>query len=144
MGGWRSVEEIAAYRLACELRDRIHALVDAGRAAQDYDFSQQVRRSTSSAASNLSEGFERYYHGEFAYFTRMAKASLGGTINHLGEPRARKYIAQQERESLLDLAYRAKRATTGLLKYLLHSRAPGEESVRKRRLKRPRGGRTKH
>jgi four helix bundle protein len=83
MGGWRNVEEIEAYRLACELRDRIHAVVDAGRAAQDYDFSQQLRRSTASAASNLSEGFERYYHGEFAYFTSMAKASLGETINHL-------------------------------------------------------------
>ena len=132
MAGWRSVDEIKAYQLSCDLRDRVHALLDAAR-VRDLEFADQIRRSTSSAPSNLSEGFERYYHGEFSYLASVAKASLAETINHLRDPRAQKQFPPADRESLIEVATRAKRATSGLLKYLLNSEAPGQRRPRKPR-----------
>lgn len=135
MAGWKSVDEIRAYQLSCELRDRTHEILDAGR-VKDADFADQIRRSTSSAPSNLSEGFERYYHGEFAYLASVAKASLGETINHLRDPRAKKQFLPNDRESLLEVATSAKRATAGLLKYLISSTASGQKRPPKPRTNR--------
>jgi four helix bundle protein len=127
MAGWESVEEIEAYLMSRDLRDRIHALVDAGPAARDFDFAGQIRKSSASAPANISEGFDRYYHGEFGYLASVAKASLGETIIHLDEPRAKKYFPEKTRAELLELAIRAKKATSGLLRHLLTSDAPGDQ-----------------
>jgi four helix bundle protein len=133
MAGWTSVEEIKAYVMSRDLRDRIHDLVDNGPAARDFDFAGQIRKSSSSAPANISEGFDRYYHGEFGYLASVAKASLAETINHLEEPRAKKYFPATTRKELLELAIRAKKATSGLLRHLLTSDAPGEQRRPKRR-----------
>ncbi len=133
MAGWKNVEEINAYLMAVDLRDRIHALVDNGPAAQDFDFARQIRKSSASAPANIAEGFERYHHGEFGYLANVAKGSLGETINHLTEPRARKYFPEEARTELLKLAVRARKATSGLLRHLSTTEAPGEPPRSRRR-----------
>jgi len=132
MAGWKSVDEIAAYRFAVQLRDDIFRLTESGRVARDFDFRRQLRDSSGSAARNLAEGFERYFHGEFAYFTSIAKGSLGETINHLHDGRARGYLEPDDHQRLHDLAVRTRKAVSGLLKHLLSTEAPGESTVRRR------------
>ena len=132
MAGWKSVEEIDAYCLAVELRDDIGRLTASGRASKDFEFRDQIRESAASATKNLSEGFDRYFHGEFGYFAGVAKGSLGETIDALKEGRAKGYWSISEFDRLMALAERARKATGGLLRHLLTSQAPGEAALKKK------------
>ena len=85
-------EELFAWRLSAQLRDQIIVAVDRGPAARDYKFRDQIKDSSASAPRNLCEGFYRFNPKEFAYFTRVARASLGETKNHLGDGLARQYF----------------------------------------------------
>ena len=91
MAGWKSVDEIDAYRLAVEPRDEIGRLTDSGRAAKDFKFRDQMRDAAASTTRNLAERFDRYFHGEFGYFAGVAKGSVGETIDALREGRAKGY-----------------------------------------------------
>jgi four helix bundle protein len=89
VAGWKNVEEVVAYQLAIELRDRILKLTKSGTLSKDWKFCNQIRDSARSAPQNLSEGFYRYNHGEFAQFTNIAKSSLAETKNHLEDGKRR-------------------------------------------------------
>jgi four helix bundle protein len=124
MAGWKSVEEIIAYQLSVQLRDRITALARDTRIARDFTFRDQIVGAAASAPSNISEGFERYKHGEFGFFVGIAKASLGELKTHLIDARTRGYLDPDEVESLLALTSKAKATTNGLLRHLKTSKAP--------------------
>ena len=96
-------EELFAWKLSAQLRDAIVALTDHGRAARDFKFRDQIRESSASAASNLSEGFYRFNPKEFAHFTNIARSSLGETKNHLDDGLKRRYLSKDEFERLYDL-----------------------------------------
>jgi four helix bundle protein len=82
MAEWKRVEEIDAFELAVQLRDEVLRLTRSGPVLQDWDFRTQIRDSARSATRNLSEGFYRYHHREFAHFTNIAKSSLAETKVH--------------------------------------------------------------
>jgi len=124
MAGWTTVEEIIAYQLSVELRDQIVVLVESGRLAADFKFRDQMRDAARSAPRNLSEGFYRYNHGEFAYHASVAKASLGELKTHLEDARTGKYITDDVFTRLFALAKETMATTSGLLKYLRSSKAP--------------------
>ena len=134
MAGWKSVEEVKAYTLSCRLRDEIFRLTETGPASRDFDYRDQIRRSSSSAPANLCEGFNLYFHGQFGYHASVAKGSLAETVTHLEDARGHKYFSPEDRRHLLDLAIEARRTTSGLLRYLSKSEAPTNPT----RLKRPR------
>jgi len=96
MAGWKSVEEIEAYRVAVDLRDWIGRLTQSGPAGRDFTFRDQIRSSAASTTKNLAEGFERFYHGEFAQFASIAKGSLGETIDALKEGKAKAYFSPKD------------------------------------------------
>ncbi len=79
----RNHEELFAWKLSARLRDEIIVAVDTGTAARDFKFRDQIKDSSAPAPRNLSEGFYRFKPKEFAYFTRVARGSLGETKNHL-------------------------------------------------------------
>ncbi|HVH55289.1 MAG TPA: four helix bundle protein [Vicinamibacterales bacterium] len=133
MAGWKSVEEIEAYRVAVDLRDWIGRLTQSGPAGRDFTFRDQIRSSAASTTKNLAEGFERFYHGEFAQFASIAKGSLGETIDALKEGKAKAYFSPKDADALLTLAEKARKATSGLIRYLRSSKAPGENRARRRR-----------
>jgi 23S rRNA-intervening sequence protein len=74
VAGWKNVEEVVAYQLAIELRDRILKLTKSGTLSKDWKFCNQIRDSARAAPRNLSEGFYRYNHGEFAQFSTSPRA----------------------------------------------------------------------
>lgn len=136
MAGWKSVEEIDAFRLSAQLRDEILQVSDEPRFRAEADVRDQIRESAASAPRNISEGFDRYFHGEFAFFAGVAKGSLGETINHLDDAQKRRALSEPQHARLLALAIQARKATAGLLRYLLSTDAPGEPPRRRRRLPR--------
>jgi four helix bundle protein len=137
MAGARRYEELAVWQLAVELRDRVVRSTQSGPGARDWKFIAQLQDAAASAPRNLAEGFGHFHPREFARFTRIARASLLETRNHLQDGRSRGYLSAGETEELLRLNARAIGAATSLLRYLhtCGGKAPTGWSVPKTRTK---------
>jgi len=68
-------EDLDAWQLADELKEKGYALIDNSAARNDFEFRNQLRDSLSSATANIAEGFGYYDHGQFARHVRIARAS---------------------------------------------------------------------
>ena len=126
--GVRRFEDLVAWQLAVELRDRVFAITAIEPAATDSGFCNQIQGSTRSVPANIAEGFGRYYPREFVRFLRIAVASLQETKNHLHEARMRGYVDAERHEELVRLCLRGVKATNRLIAYLLTASAPTPRS----------------
>jgi len=50
---------------------------------EKYNRVSQLKRSSSSSAANVAEGFGRYHYQENIQFCRQARGSLEETVNHI-------------------------------------------------------------
>src|SRR5690349_24784781 len=114
----KSHEDLVAWQLSEDLKDRVFELIAQSAARRDMDFCNDIRRSARSAPANLSEGFYRYRPRENARFVRIAIGSLGETMNHLGHAHKQRYTTDEEHADLIRLAKRARGASTRYLRYL--------------------------
>ena len=118
MAGVKKFEDLTAWQLAAELRDRILDATETGPAARNADFKNDIRRSARSGPSNLAEGFGAFYPREFARFGRIARRSMIETRNNLKEAGKQHYLAKETVRDLIHLTFRAQKATTRLIRYL--------------------------
>jgi four helix bundle protein len=132
----RNHEELKAWTLCWQLKERVFDFTAKGPASGDSKFCNQIRSASCSACDRLAEGFYRYYTREFARFCSMTLGSLGEIKSQLCHAREREYINDAQYAEIWDLASQASAATTGLLKYLLRCPARGGlQDTRKRRLR---------
>jgi four helix bundle protein len=124
VAGWKSVEEIVAYQLGVQLRDRILQFVDSGAIPHNYQLRDQICDAARSVPANISEGFDRYMHGQFGYHAGVAKASLGELETHLDEVRKRGFISEALLREFITLLIRTRKTTTGLIRHLRTTEAP--------------------
>src|SRR5258708_31328664 len=94
MAGWTRVEDIIAYQLAVNLRDKVLALLDSGTIPFNYHLRDQIADSARSPPANISEWFDTYKHGQFGNHPGVAKGSLGESNTHLDEAPTRRFLAQ--------------------------------------------------
>src|SRR5215467_3776575 len=130
--GVRDFQELVCWRLSYELKCEVLAFIEDGPASKDFKYRDQIKDSSSSAPSNIAEGFGRYRPGDFARFLEIARASLMETRDHLIDGRDRGYLANPLYSRLQNLARTALNATT---KLMLSKKRDAE------RLKRPQGRR---
>jgi four helix bundle protein len=123
MGVYR-FEDLHAWRLAHELHLEVVAFTSKPPASRDRDFCQQILDSSGSAPANISEGFGRFTHRDFARFVRIAVSSLEETLNHLIKAHSSKYLTDAEFERLRRLNLRALKASRRLHAYLRNSPDP--------------------
>ena len=116
--GAKRVEDLSAWQLGNELRDRVHALTAEGRLAEDWKFRNQLRDAVSSVTRNIAEGFGRYRHREFAHFLSIARGSIFEVADHLRDGVSRKYWTQEVVAESLGLCNRTTAAVTRLILYL--------------------------
>lgn len=119
MAGARKPEDLGAWQLAWELKERIGAFTSIAPAMHDRKFCEEINESARSAPDNISEGFYRFNPPDFANFVRIARGSLGEVRNQLKHARSKRYIGDAEFSELSPLCERAIRAATGLRLYLL-------------------------
>jgi four helix bundle protein len=129
----RRFEDLEAWQLANEVKQKVYALLDISKARRDRKFSEQITESAASAPANLSEGFGYYRHPEFARHTRVAKSSLMETQNHLADGVDRKYWTHAQARPIHELADRAIGKCVRLLAHLETTDAPGTINPRKAR-----------
>jgi four helix bundle protein len=118
VAGIRNHEDMVAWQLCRDLKDRIYALTAAGPAWRDLKFRHQIRDAACSAMDRLSEGFYRYYSRDFARFCSMTRGSLGEIKNQVRHGQSQKYWTPSEFNELWSLTRRAMAATTNLHNYL--------------------------
>jgi four helix bundle protein len=118
MAGVKKLEDLVAWQLAWELKQRVYAFTETGPASRDFKFCDDVRRAARSAPFNTSEGFYRYLPPEFRRFLRFARGSLGEVKDQLRHAREEKYLNESEFNDLLRLTKRAIGANTKLQNYL--------------------------
>src|SRR5437773_12347900 len=87
----RHFKELVCWQLSDELKNEVYAFTARSPASRDRDFCEDIRDSARSASSNISEGFGRYKHDDFANFLSIARASLMETQNHLTHARDQQY-----------------------------------------------------
>lgn len=114
----RRHEEIAAWQLAKELERRVLEFTATAPANRDGSFCQQIRDSSSSAPSNIAEGFGRFWPLAFADKLRIAIGELRETQNHLDTGLHLRYLSQQKYDEMFGLADRAIGAAVNFAKYL--------------------------
>lgn len=88
------------------------------KAANDFTFCDQLRRSARSGPANLAEGLGRHRPRDNARFVRIALGSLHETQNHLVDGRNSGYIGEREFTELFQLSRRAIRTSVGWHNYL--------------------------
>jgi four helix bundle protein len=111
--------DLDCWRLADELKAAVYEIIATPQVMQDRDFCHDIRRSSRSAPANISEGFGRFTHREFAHFLSIARASLVETENHLRHLRDVGQLAPERWSRLTELAHRAQKATSRLRTHLL-------------------------
>lgn len=132
-GGWRSHEEIIAWQLATELKNRVYALIDAdSRIRRDARYCDQLQGAVSSAPRLIAEGFGRYLPGDFSSYLRKTNGELKETLECLADGVDRGYFTYEQIVPLQRLCKRASKAATGLIAYLKTADPPNEEPRRRR------------
>src|SRR5512140_3088167 len=98
--GAKTFTELIAWQAANRFKIEVYRLTARTGVEKDFDFCNQIRRSSSSVSSNLAEGFARYGHRDFARFVAIARASLIETQNHLIDATDRGHIQEGEFKAL--------------------------------------------
>jgi four helix bundle protein len=70
------VRDLAAYQRCEQLMMAVEAATAQPAARRDFHFCDRINDSALDAASDVSEGFVRYYPADFAHFLNYALASL--------------------------------------------------------------------
>ena len=131
--GWRSHEEIIAWQLASELKNRVYELIDADlRIKRDVRFHDHLDGAVSSTTRLIAEGFGRYLPGDFSGYLRKANGELKETLECLADGVDRGYFTREQIVPLQRLCKRASKAATGLIRYLKTATPPNEEPRRRR------------
>jgi len=118
MPGARHFQELVCWQLASELKRALYRLADTTSVKRDLQFRDQLRDAAASGPRNISEGFGRRTHRDFARLLDVARGSLMECQNHLRDAVDRGYLASAEFETLNSLAQRACGAVAALQRYL--------------------------
>lgn len=118
MAGSQDFREIAAWRLAHQLKLRVDLFLLSPDFRRHYRFAEQLSDAVRSGPRNIAEGFGRYQHREFAQFVRIAKASEVEVLNHLIDAQDQRLITSDEFQITEQLTKRAIKAANRLIRDL--------------------------
>jgi four helix bundle protein len=132
MAGFRDFREIAAWRLAHELKVRADMFLAKPDVVHRFKLCDQLSDAARSAPRNIAEGFARYRHKEFAQFVRIAKGSEAEVLNHLIDLRDLRLISEDDFLQAEHLCRRALKAANGLIRFLESTPDPAPAPYKKR------------
>lgn len=127
--GFKTLDELKAYRAARALKLEVYRLVKAHPTAyNDYRYRSQLFEAAASVELNIAEGFRRFSAGEFAHFLKISRGSLEETTGWLQDGVDRDYFTDAECSRARELADEAGRLTTGLIVSLRRFTSPRKPS----------------
>lgn len=118
MAGWKSFQEIAAWRYARDLKLYVDEILERSNIKRRYRLHDQLYDAVRSGPSNIAEGFGKYGNKEFARYARIAKGSEVEVLNHLIDLRDQRLISEDELMLAEHKAKKAINAVVGLIRHL--------------------------
>ena len=107
-----------AWQLARELKLFADALLAKPEIQKNFKYRDQLSDAARSGPRNIAEGFGRFFHKAFANHVRIAKGSENEVLAHLIDAHDQKLMTDEEFKRGEELAQRAMKAATGLIRYL--------------------------
>ncbi len=123
----KQFEDLEIWQKARELTQLIYNITSISGFVNDYGLKDQIRRSSVSIMSNISEGFERDGNKEFMQFLSCAKGSCGELRTQLYVALDQHYIDEEVFKSILDKALIISKMISKLMKYLQNSSVKGRK-----------------
>ena len=116
--GAKTYRDLAVWQLCEQIRTRIVAETEIGKAALDLRFRNQIRAAAEDAASDIAEGFARFHPRMFAQFVGYALGSLNEVRERTRYAHARHYFSDSTTAEILVLCTRTEKAARSLRQYL--------------------------
>ena len=114
------LEDLAAYQVANDLKDRITRLITTTPAERDFGFRSQILDASDSMASNIAEGHGRYNPAEFANFLRYSRGSIKELITRLPDGVRRGHYQQEDIKEIIALLHREGAIVAGLRRSMIN------------------------
>lgn len=111
-------EEIDVWQQSRKFVKEIYRITNNSKFSRDYSLRDQLRRSSISIMSNISEGFERKGKKEFLHFLYLSKGSAGEIRAQLYAAYDLCYIDKSEFENLYKAIESISMSIAGFIKYL--------------------------
>ena len=108
--------DLEAWKKAHELAILIYKLTNTFPKEEIYGLTSQIRRSASSIAANIAEGFNRYSFKDKIRFYHIARGSISETQNHILVAKAIGYTNQEDTKEIIILASEIRKILNGLIR----------------------------
>ena len=116
---YKDFTELDAWKLAHGFRTKVNILCKFLPDYKKYNVIDQIRRSSSSVAANITEGHGRFHFQENIQFCRQARGSLSETKDHLIFIKDLNYIKKVSSvEHLIELCEKTNKKLNGYIAYL--------------------------
>ena len=96
-----NIEELQVYQLSMEIGEKIWTIVYRWNFFEKDTIGKQMVRAADSVATNLSEGFGRFFYKENRQFCYYSRGSLFETKTWLTKAKNRKLILENEYENII-------------------------------------------
>ena len=114
----KRVEDLIVWQLADKLSTQVYAFSERPAVRANFRFFHQFTDAASSSTRNISEGFGRYRHREFAQLLSVSRASVLEIHDLLRDGVKRGFWTKTEVAASVHLSYRAAKASAQFIKYL--------------------------
>ena len=116
--GVKRFTDLRAWQACDVFKKAVYQLCDNKPIADDVGRRKQIEESSSRPTAHVAEGFGRFNPADFARFCVIARSSLMESQNHLLDFVDKRYIIEDVRLELNQLAETALEEVTGLMEYL--------------------------
>jgi four helix bundle protein len=116
--------QLVCYQLGARFRRAVYDETAKPGWRKDWRLRDDLRRAARSVPTNISEGYWRYHHRDFAHFLDIALGSLGEAEDHLETALVDRIIDEAPKATLVALIREARTPTLNLRDYLSRTTAP--------------------
>ena len=120
--GYKTFEDLEAYKAAREFRKEIYRLIKKLPDEEKYNLAGQMRRAALSLTNNIAEGHGRFFFQENIQFCRISRGSLMELIDDLNTCIDEEYFPVAYLEGLKIEGYRVNKILNGYIGYLKRRR----------------------
>jgi four helix bundle protein len=123
----RQFEKLSVWQTARTLVNLVYEYTRSGEFSKDFALRDQIRRAAISVMSNIAEGFDAGYDGEFMRFLGYSFRSAAEVQSQLYAARDQGYLSAVEFQSVYDKAVEVRKQIRALVSYLAKSRRVGRQ-----------------
>jgi four helix bundle protein len=116
--GVKRFTDLRAWQACDVFKKAVYRLCENKQIAEDLGRRKQIEESSSRTTAHIAEGFGRFNPADFARFCVIARSSLMESQSHLLDFVDKRYISEEARVEVNQLAETALEEVTGLMEYL--------------------------